>query len=259
MERSHQKIRQQKVKTTRHRGMGLKHMAYDDHWMKSIISESFREGRLMVDIGMNIGQTLNAFKGVHPKGHYLGIDDADSSSACVEELIKRKAWKNCRIISGDLTDRTRFRPIWSTRSREGATATAILPEIHSSSPFDCRWVLLNTLDGMLTSGDQPPVGMIRINTERPLVQVLRGCVRTIEIDRPAIVLGISGIALADQDKRHAQDKLLNWINDMDYCIYRIELDEEYRFKGKVRAYAFGTVCDGKDPKYILLPAETVPH
>lgn len=146
-------------------------------------------GHWAIDVGANIGFFSRILaSAVSQGGKVIAVEPEPAN---FERLVKR-------LEKGGLASR-----VQTVRAAVGRTSgqafLRIAPEHpgnHSLSRSGGLPVTLVTIDDLVAAAGQPPVGLIKIDTQGAEMEVLSGAVRTLETCSPVLFIEIDRLALA---------------------------------------------------------------
>ncbi|WP_051335032.1 FkbM family methyltransferase [Bradyrhizobium sp. Ai1a-2] len=175
----------------------------DDDLKIRSLCDDIVPGTIAIDVGANIGTYATAFaKSVSNGGIVLAIE-ADPYNA---EILRRRFVNSCnlvRVIEAAASDRAGLLKL----SRDEKNPAG---HVLSSQGIDVRGV---TLDDIV-SDINLPVSVIKIDVEGAEPLVIRGSKRTIERDRPTILLEYSPSRIAPFEPDPTS--LLSYFRDLAY-------------------------------------------
>ena len=246
-----------KYKIPIQRGIGRDLRSASEPWMSDLLRRLFSLGAApgLVDVGVNVGQTLLKLKSIDPKLRYLGFEPNPFCISLVQELVKLNGFVDCELAPAALSDRAGLISfVASSESDSGASMiTTLRPDkkVHRK-----QWIAALVFDNL--DVDVSSMGVVKIDVEGAELFVLQGMKQFIERVRPYIVCEVlhahSALQLNDSAARNEQ--IFELASQTNYTVCRIRkgadrvaaLEHIRKFPDLVWDQNSPAVCD-----YLLIP------
>jgi FkbM family methyltransferase len=244
-----------------HRGVGWDLRHSSETWMTDLLRRLLEAGASpgLLDVGVNIGQTLLKLKSIDPAIRYCGFEPNPFCVSFVHELIRLNGFTDCRLAPVALSDRPGlFEFIAGSDSDSGGSMvadlrpekTVVRKQIIAALHFDALDLDLNR------------IGLVKIDVEGAELHVLRGMKEFLRVGRPCVVCEVlHAHSLAQVPRLHQRNaEIIELMDDLAYTIFRI-VKGDGRIAGLERIVAFPdavwadsseALCD-----FLMLPDERV--
>lgn len=230
---------------------------YELHMMtvfKSVLD--LKEGAV-IDVGANIGQTLNSILRLAPDRPYVGFEPQAYACSVIEIFIIENKLKDKIVLPIGLSNESgvvgfdSFGLDFATFYNTGATTVSSFAEVQTL-PVAKRHIIVERGDDIFRSLKIEDMALLKIDVEGAELAVLQGSEQTIKDMRPFITLEILPPHLrggTPKDFHEEGDEMLAWLRQRDLHLYQIDRD------GRVKK-----VSDRLDEKvrtrdYIAVPGE----
>ncbi len=146
----------------------------------------------VIDVGANIGQTLNNILLIDSKREYIGFEPQTYAAAIIEIFINENNLEDKTIIPIGLSDRFSVEEFYSFGNdlsnfyNTGATIEKNFIDIQQEKCFQ-RSVILESGDELLKNLKVKDIAVIKIDVEGAELKVLKGLKETINDKRPFII------------------------------------------------------------------------
>ena len=152
-----------------------------------------RTGTLLVDIGVNIGQTLiKHFLIVGPEGRYFGFEPNVRSMSYVDELIACNGLKHAQVIPVGLGSSVRLADFFTSTSTSTDPAASINTAFRDPSFYGAKKLVpIFEADTVLeVLGVNEQYFIVKIDVEGAELEVVQGMRKTLEKLRPFVIMEI---------------------------------------------------------------------
>jgi len=179
---------------------------------------------MLVDVGMNLGQTLVWLKTYNPEIPYLGFEPNPTCVAYVKELIRVNRWKACTVFNVALWKEETQGWLY-IRHPIDASATIVRGFKQFTLSVKPMPVKLTSADAVLSRGVMAPPRLVKIDVEGAELEVVQGMTQTLQQYRPFVVCEI--LPVYDADNPHLyprlqrQEKLIDIMEQLGYSLFRI--------------------------------------
>lgn len=215
-------------------GLGLKNLNHKTTWIEHLLSNFNNQNHPLVilDVGVNIGQTLISIKSLNPKWEYIGFEPNPNCVYYVNKLIKANNFSNTSILPFAISNKIEGLDLYLNHETDSTATTleAFRPK-HYEQGFK-ELVMSFDLDSLTKNYlNINKIDILKIDIEGSELFALKGAKVMIELYKPIIICEVldthSTETLANHKKRlQSLEKLLNEMNYKVYQIIRNETDTE---------------------------------
>lgn len=176
-----------------------------------------------VEAGTNVGATLLRGHVVAPASNYIGFEPNPACVGYVEELMRENAVKGPRVIPAALSDHEGVvRLVMHHPEPTDRTAT-LVPDYDQGQQEDrALTVPCLAFDDVAADLAIKKVGVVRLDAGGADLEALRGMRRTIETDKPALILRLPPIYRPSNSERlRRQEAIEALLQELGYGLYRV--------------------------------------
>ncbi len=208
-------------------GLGLEHLEAHEPWLSALCPALLRRAGAVVDVGVNIGQTLLTVKGIDRDRQYIGFEPNPRCCAYVQQLIRANAFDACTLVPAGLAARAGVARLML--STDADSAATIVPGFRAASHHAReQTVVVVNGDEALAAVDAGAIAAIKIDVEGAELEALRGLEGTLARHRPVVVCEILPVYDVDTavgrfrlERQRAVEALLGRLG---YQMFRIGAD-----------------------------------
>lgn len=218
-------------------GMGRFLFVTHEPWRKKTLrAVACMDPEVVLDVGVNVGQTLLDVKEVLPNVDYYGFEPNPSCVFYTSEMISMNGFVNTMVLPFGLGEVEEVKVLYSNH-RDDASSS-----LNSRDSNIKKHVYIRNGDSFIESQKLKNVSLIKIDTEGFEFQVLKGLSKTIAKDRPVIFCEIFN------EKKDENKKIESFFQKLDYI--RFEQSQKVELK-KSNTNEFTNPCQD----YIFAPQE----
>jgi len=238
--------------------LGFAHLQPFEPWMAPLLHElkPFFPGHL-IDIGVNLGQTLIKAKAVFGDFIYTGFEPNPFCVAYAEELIRLNNWKNCSIIPVGIAQNTEVLKLNFFYRDIDDPSASIIEGFRDDQTVD-HFIYIPVVNEAHLKQLLPEVKncFVKIDVEGAELEVITGLQTWINRVKPVIIIEILPVKSASNQFRIGrQHQLQNLLAELGYSILRVG-------KGKLSLIELSEIeihndidkCD-----YVLCPNDLKPE
>lgn len=196
---------------------------------KSVIFQNIDldANRCVIDVGVNVGQTLLELKAVHPNSCYYGFEPNPYCVYYVEELIRANEFERCEVNAYALSDAPGAHKLHlNDASLVGAGATLDRKFASLSRALNVAALPFDTV-----RAGMPSPALIKIDVEGHELAVLRGMRECLIADRPLIICEILAPGKEAVDPPsfvfERNDRVISFVSELGYRVFRIVKSGEF--------------------------------
>lgn len=231
-----------------------------EQWMPGLLAalqEADAEPTLL-DVGVNLGQTLLSFKARFSAGIYVGFEPIPASVHFVQSLVKENRLENCAIVPVALADHASISKIYVTKGNPTGSGSTMKHGVKSLSKKIVEFAATYRLDDIFPNLDVDTVDILKIDVEGMEMEVIRGAKKVIRLFRPPIIIEVLPEGKENKVFEEVRREVAAFCKDERYHLYAVDKAANRGFAG-LRCMAE----DGQDPEaawmdrdFVLLPVES---
>ena len=213
--------------------VGRAHLDDHDRHIAVLFRRLYRPGTLLIDVGVNIGQTLVKYASLVGKScRYIGFEPNIKAASYVDEIIIQNDLKNALVVPVGLGSDTRLATLLLASAGSTDPGASMNEAIRDSDFYGARKMIA------VFNGDQVlrelevssgPI-ILKIDVEGAELEVLEGLNESINYIRPYIILEIlppSYFSQTVNDYRISQsEEIKRFMANLNYIEYAIGDDGE---------------------------------
>lgn len=222
-------------------------------WKRLITDQ--KDDSVIIDVGMNLGQTLLRVKSVHDKVRYVGFEPNSACFNYVNQLARVNKLVNYEIVPVGLSDKTEILSLRFFQNTDVDTEASVVSGFRDEKSV--RKVMnvpvfsFNALSHLYKA----KIGIIKIDVEGAELNVIKGMLEKIKEDRPYIILEVlPSYSIKNIDRIDRQNKIVEILQNVEYSILRI-IKDGYNYQGVKEVEDFGLHSDINMSDYVLCPNE----
>jgi len=208
-----------------------------------------------LDVGVNLGQTLLAFRSVTPTKPYVGVEPNPLCVAYVQRMIHENDLAQCAVIPVGLGREAGILPLQFFSGRSMDTSASIVPDFRPEQPIThTMFVPVFPYREVERAASIDRLGLVKIDVEGAEADVLASMETSLRAHTPTIVIEILPCYRADNHARLArQQEIEALMASLDYELYRIEKGADDSLQGLARIDEIGVHGDLSRCDYVLHP------
>jgi len=231
------------------------YLSLSEPWMQYILENLLDTDQTVVDVGINLGQTLLKVKAIHTSIHYIGFEPNPICVHYTNELINVNNLQNTEIYPIGISEKTTVLKLNLYSDSAHDSAASIIEDFRDSKDIkkSINVPVFRVSDLELTHHSK--IGLIKIDVEGAELDVLKGLKEKIESDRPFILIEIlPAYSIQHTNRINRQTEIQSLLREFNYSIFRIE-KANHHFMGITELQSFGIHSDLNLCEYILCPSE----
>ncbi len=206
-------------------GLGLSNLTIRKDWILNLFKMmNFSEEEVLLDVGVNVGQSLVAFKSCYNNNYYSFVPNANCLYY-LKHLVKRNNFNNVKIIPIRLSNENRLVKFYSkTDSDSAATIVENLkPNFYLED--SASYILVLRFDDLNVLNEKF-IGLLKIDLEGLELEVLQGMKNMLELNKPIIlceILDCHDKSSAGNTQKRA-NQVMNLLKKLDYVVFKVVTD-----------------------------------
>lgn len=198
------------------------HLVQQEPWMNYLLSEfqdNFKE-KAVIDVGVNIGQTLLKVKSIVPDCTYIGFEPNPHCQSYLMRLIEINKLSNTTIVPVAIANKIEVLELLFDNASPIDSSAGIINSYRKGTK---RKINVLSLDPARIEGlKEKKTGLIKIDVEGAELEVLKGFYEIIEKNKPIIIIEILPVySIENKERLDRQIQLQELITSLDYEIYRV--------------------------------------
>ena len=211
-------------------GLGLDNLNHQTSWIDHLLTHFKKQDRSLVilDVGVNIGQTLLSIKNLDPNCEYIGFEPNSNCVYYVNKLIKANNFNNTTIFPLAISDKIDTLDLYMNFDTDSTATTieAFRPK-HYKHGFKERVVSFD-LDTIIKKCLRvKAIDILKIDIEGSELWALKGARESILLYNPVIICEVLDTHSTETLESHIENlkSLEAFLKDIDYKIYQIHRNE----------------------------------
>jgi FkbM family methyltransferase len=226
-------------------------------WMVDVLSRllTFRSDAV-IDVGVNLGQTLLKIKALDPPRHYVGFEPNVACVNYVEKLIQANDLQNCIVVPVGLAPKADILTL-DLFGGDADSAASLIPNFRPNQTVKGqKSVAVMSLAELPSEIVPEAVALVKIDVEGAELDVLQALLPVVKRDRPFIVIEILPSYSTEWVERvRRQKEIEEYLRNLDYVLLRIIRDqtdvlEKLELIEEIEIHSEMAFCD-----YIACPSE----
>lgn len=202
----------------------------DDWFLQLVKSINLPEGSSFIDVGVNVGQSLIAFRSCRNNPYY-GFEPSPHCAFYINKLIKANRLQNIHLLPVGLSSATAVLKFYCKAAADSSATTVGELRPGHYSEEDVSYVPVFPFDE-LDLGEINDISFIKIDVEGAELEVLTGFKETLQKYNPVIACEVLDCHSAATNLSVLQEragKLVELIKSLNYSIYRIRPEKGLNF------------------------------
>jgi FkbM family methyltransferase len=170
------------------RGVGGSHRAGSEPWMVDALQRLFAaSGRTgLIDVGVNIGQTLLKLRSIAPDARYVGFEPNPFCIQFVNEVIALNGFKDCLLLPVALSTGPGL--IDFVADSEADSAASMVENLRPGKPsIRKQFIAMMAFDDIAAGLDVDGIPVVKIDVEGAELEVLSGMRGFLRRSRPLVL------------------------------------------------------------------------
>lgn len=189
-------------------GMGRFLFVTNEPWRKRTLKAVAKMNpRTVLDIGVNVGQTMLDIKEIIPKATYFGFEPNPACVFYTNEVIRLNNFTNASILPFGLGQKTEMAHLYSSAWDDASSSVLKREDAEYSSV-----IYTKNGDEFIAQEDIADIAFIKIDTEGYEFLVIQGLEKTIDRDQPIVFCEIFA-------GKKENPKIYEFFQSKDYHIY----------------------------------------
>ena len=205
----------------------------------------------VVDVGMNLGQTLCKVKLVDPTRSYYGFEPNAACHAYLERLVRVNSWSKVTIFPCGLSDRTSILRLHVSAHKPTDALGSFLPSLGQRPEVDPNWakhaVVFCFSELAYLIGER--IAFLKIDVEGSELEVLRGMAETIRRDEPIVAVEL----MPDRPLVGRHEETVTLLRSLEYDLFSVEKQSNNRWAGLKPMPSYVFPVDPLTTDYLAVP------
>ncbi len=229
-------------------GLGYANLRNSEPWMIELFLKLGGQDKSLLDVGVNVGQTLIAWKALFPNSDYIGFEPNRLCVNYVEDLIKKNNFTNCALEPYGISNKKEDAQLFLLPKDKGDSSASMIKEFR---PEDER-ISLDIQTIPLQETKYKNFDIAKIDVEGAELEVIQSI---FEVNQSATFI-CEILPVYSQENKfrlERQKEIKNILNSNNYAIFRVIK------KGGVKieeVQEFGIHSELEMCDYIFVPEDT---
>lgn len=233
------------------REIGYEHLFENERWLFQLLKSlvSLNSGNLVIDVGVNTGQTLLKFMAIDRNIRYIGFEPNPNCLHYLYELIRRNEFSSVTIFPFAVSDKNGLVDLEMYSDSSTDSLASIVPNFRGGKRSVMKVPVVNGEDIEILS--EVKIGIIKIDVEGGELEVIRGLLSVIKHNRPILICEVLPVySIENQSRLERQNELESILRSMSYLILRIDGPDLF-----VEVQSIGVHDDIDHVNYLFYPSE----
>ncbi len=205
--------------------LGAGNIRLKEDWIFSLLKMlELKNDEQFIDVGVNFGQTLLAYRSCYPNNTYYGFEPNPPCLFYLRRLIEKNRFNNVNIIPVGLSDSTGLVKFFSQTVYD-SSATIIedlRPDFYTNTL--ATYIPVFKFDELVVANNEK-VAVVKIDVEGAELNVLKGMKNLLNKQKPIVICEIldyhtQSTAEITQQRATA---LVNMMKENGYSVYKIKV------------------------------------
>ncbi len=159
-----------------------------ERWMYELLKTLFEiKTGFLVDVGVNIGQTLIHYKTAFEKGQYIGFEPNPACIYYVQKLIEANKWSNCTLIPAGIFTQSDLTEINYYSATTDSMATVISNFRSDRKVVRKEWIPCYDSEVVEKLFIAKSIAVIKVDVEGAELEVLHALLTILKEERPFVI------------------------------------------------------------------------
>jgi FkbM family methyltransferase len=215
-----------------------------------------RHGGGLLDIGVNIGQTMAAYKIIDPEGLYIGIEPNPDCASFANQIAEVNGFTNVTIVPAALSDVSGLIKLDFYQDNDTDSSASIIQQFRHDRPIiRSKFIASITGADFLRNFDCSSISIIKIDVEGAEAIVISQLDALLKLNRPVVTVEILPAYSSDNVARIKNQKQIEAVLEQhNYDLVRIQHDRS-SLLGFKHLHKIGVQSEINKSDYILVPTE----
>jgi len=241
----------------------LRHVLWAGSWKAQVLERLVPgDGPVVIDVGVNTGQTLLEVFITHPNATYLGFEPIPACAAYASRLIHANGWQTATVIATALAANEGVIPLYRHAEAPADSAATTLQDLRPGLAFDVDWVPCLRFDTVKATLRLAPIDLIKIDVEGSELEVVKGMEETLSSSRPVILCEVlfTDSAADIEATTRRNEELMRRLTAAGYRVWQLIKSADLKTVQSVRPVQefpreYWTPANAELCDYLFLPEE----
>lgn len=236
-------------------GIGYTNIYGTEKWMNTIMSVLVKNSKgCILDIGVNLGQTLIKVKKADPDFDYIGFEPNPICVFYTEKLVAANRLNNVRIVPAGVAGTTGIVTLKYFSADQTDSSASIIDNFRPEQKVFAEKSIVVLNDEIASI--EKKIGIIKIDVEGAELYVMQGLIKYINRDRPIIAIEILPVYKKENEERLERQRAIEeLLKEEKYSILKIIKNNDDTFKSVQKINEIGIHSDLSHCDYLFVPVE----
>ena len=239
-------------------GTGLTNEMPSEPWLHDLLHKMHGiDNGCIVDVGVNIGQTLLKVKSISRDWEYMGFEPNPVCVNYVSELVFLNKWDKVSIIPAGISSESMIQQLTLYGDVKSDASASIVQGFRGTTTSSrTMWVATFDVAAIPVLQNRDNIAVVKIDVEGAESLVLEGLQPLLRRPRPVIICEILPAYNKENRLRiRAQARVEEILNANKYRIFHIDKNPQSAFAGLKSLETIGINADIDRSDYLFLPEE----
>jgi FkbM family methyltransferase len=224
----------------------------NETWMDAVLRKvlPLAHGKVFIDVGVNLGQTLLSLKSIQSSMDYVGFEPNPTCVQLVLNLIEKNRLEKTAIVPAAFGKDSGLAILYKDQGRADDSMASIVKEFRDTSKMQQIIVPVISLSA-ITLFKERIAGVVKVDVEGGEADVIESLSPVLNRDRPFVICEILPVYSAENTFRLArQERVLALMQQLGYLIFSIN-----PLGGLNKVDSIGVHSDESNSNYLFCPTE----
>jgi FkbM family methyltransferase len=206
---------------------GYHNMIETEEWLIKLLEDllKIKEG-ILIDVGMNIGQTLLKFASINNGRNYIGFEPNPIAFFVCQKVVRLNHLHSFNLFPIGLFDKTEMLTLYL--DKDYASGASLLRKFRKNISRYNQQINVAVFKGdeLQAINNEETIAIIKADVEGAELEVIKGLSFTINRTKPFIILEILPVYNLNEEtglyRKQRENELLSVLKQMDYKMYLID-------------------------------------
>ena len=232
-------------------------LSESEPWMVETLGLLVRVfGAGLLDVGVNLGQTMAAYKQHAPQGSYIGLEPNPDCVSYARQFARANGFSDITIVPAALADRAGLIKLDFYQDTDADSSASIIPGFRPDRAVQrSEYITAITGAELAAQLDLSGIHIVKIDVEGAEALVLEALRDLLASARPVVTVEVLPAYSADNAARiGSQQAIEALLADTGYALFRIRHDKVTLFGfDRIDSFGIQTEIDASD--HVLVPQE----
>ena len=227
-------------------GMGYANFNNSEPWMSTILQIISKDKSTLLDVGVNVGQTMLCWKSIRPNSAYIGFEPNRHCVKYAKYTIKVNKFENCKIEPYGLSTKSEKSELYILGKDLGDSTASTIKDFRENETRQAIEIETKSLKELgYTDFD-----IAKVDVEGSELEVIKAI---LAVNQSATIICeiLPAYTSDNKDRIERQEQIEHLLKDHEYYIYRILKGEKITLES---IQEFGIHSELAKSDYLFVPS-----